>query len=136
MDVQWLECVLTVSPLVKVLREKFFQLQTSIHVQIIEAGGDTLEGNAGDKNTKTTIYEKNCSLYYQLSRRSNKSLPLECLKTGTQLVKLRFLSVLHTVVEELTNSVQFFIAQVAIRSEVERHRRELNKNSTTTATCN
>ena len=47
-------------------------------------------------------------------------VPFEGLEGGGELVDLRFLLVLDSIIEELTHSVHLLVAEVAKGSEVER----------------
>lgn len=47
-------------------------------------------------------------------------LPFKGLETGGQLVELRFLLVLHSIMEELADSVHLLVAEVTTGAEVER----------------
>lgn len=60
-------------------------------------------------------------------------VPFEGLEAGGQLVELRSLLVLHSIMEELTNSVHLLVAEVAIGTEVERHGGEFNVDTATSA---
>lgn len=60
-------------------------------------------------------------------------VPFEGLKAGGQLVELRSLLVLHSIVEELTNSVHLLVAKVAKGTEVERQGGEFNVDTATSA---
>lgn len=60
-------------------------------------------------------------------------LPFECLETGRQLVQPSLLLLLHPIMEELTNSVQLLIAQVAVGTEVEGQRGEFHQDAATAA---
>lgn len=59
--------------------------------------------------------------------------PLEGLEAGGQLVELCFLLVLHSIMEELTNSVHLLIAEVAIGTEIEGYGGEFNEDAATSA---
>lgn len=59
------------------------------------------------------------------------TVPLKGLKTGRQLVQLRSLLVLHSFMEELTDSVHLLIAQVAIGTKVERRTGEFDEDAAT-----
>lgn len=58
-------------------------------------------------------------------------LPFEGLEGGGELVDLRLLLVLDSIIEELTHSVHLLVAEVAKGSEVERYGRQFNADTAT-----
>lgn len=60
-------------------------------------------------------------------------VPFKSLEGGSQLVELSSLLVLHSIMEELTNSVHLLVAEVAIGTEVERYGGEFNVDAATSA---
>lgn len=62
-----------------------------------------------------------------------KRIPFECLEAGCQLEQLSVLLLLHSIMEELTNSVQLLVTQVAIGTEVEGQCREFHVDPTTSS---
>lgn len=55
--------------------------------------------------------------------------PFKGVEAGGQLVELCSLLVLHSIVEELTNSVHLLVAEVATGAEVERQGGELHMDA-------
>lgn len=60
---------------------------------------------------------------------NSQNVPLKGLETSCELEELRSLLLLHSIVEELTNSVHLLIAQVTVGTEVERRGGEFNKDA-------
>lgn len=57
--------------------------------------------------------------------------PFEGLEAGGQLVELCFLLALHSIMEELTNSVHLFITEVTIGTEIEGYGGKFNMDPAT-----
>lgn len=72
---------------------------------------------------------------YSINRHSKgiNFIPFEGLEAGGQLVELCFLLALHSIMEELTNSVHLFIAEVTIGTEIEGYGGEFNMDTATSA---
>lgn len=57
-------------------------------------------------------------MHFALKEHLQECVPLKSLEAGCQLVELRPLLLLDSIVEEVTHSVHLLIAEVAIGTEV------------------
>lgn len=117
--VLWSRDAVSLTPFVKVLREEAFQLEAAGVVQLVLAGGHAPKRNAETHNRPHGPLSTFRCVGAHSGAGVKPRTPFECLEAGRQLEQLGVLLVPHSVVEELTNSVQLLVAQVAIGTEVE-----------------
>lgn len=124
-----------VSPLVKVFGEEPLQLEAAALVKVVHAGRNAAESDAATRKQPVDgeLFSY-CDTVKVLFLHVPHS-PFKGREAGGQLVELRSLLVLHSIVEEVTDSVHLLVAEVAAGAEVERQGGELHVDAAAATGC-